>query len=100
MEGNYLIHPIADLSIRDRGVKSRYGSSSEWFEFYDFNYGEYEITGFTIEFQKIDSDSITKLTDNPFWYKQQYLKRLQIRPKSNHGVHHSWYGYKDGKDRY
>jgi hypothetical protein len=29
MEGNYLIHPIADLSIRDRGVKSRYGSSSE-----------------------------------------------------------------------
>ena len=48
MEGtDYLIHPVADLSIRERGVKSRYGSSSvNDLSFTISNYGEFEITGF------------------------------------------------------
>ena len=62
MEGtDYLIHPIADLSIREKGIKSRYGSSSvNDLSFTISNYGEFEITGFlqNLKFQKIDSDSI------------------------------------------
>ena len=69
MEGtDYLIHPIADLSIREKGIKSRYGSSSvNDLSFTISNYGEFEITGFlqNLKFQKIDSNSIKKLTDKP-----------------------------------
>ena len=87
MEGtDYLIHPIADLSIRDRGVKSRYGSSSvNDLSFTISNYGEYEITGFlqNIKFQKIDSDSITKLTDKPVLIQTAtYLKTVADRTKN------------------
>ena len=48
MEGtDYLIHPVADLSIREKGIKSRYGSSSvNDLSFTISNYGEFEITGF------------------------------------------------------
>jgi hypothetical protein len=56
MEGtDYLIHPVGDLSIRERGVKSRYGSSSvNDLSFTISNYGEFEITGFlqNLKFQK------------------------------------------------
>jgi hypothetical protein len=61
MEGtDYLIHPVGDLSIQERGVKSRYGSSSvNDLSFTISNYGEFEITGFLqiLKFQKY-SDSI------------------------------------------
>ena len=69
MEGtDYLIHPVGDLSIRERGVKSKYGSSSvNDLSFTISNYGEFEITGFlqNLKFQKVDSDSIKKLTEMP-----------------------------------
>ena len=81
MEGtDYLIHPVADLSIRERGVKSRYGSSSvNDLSFTISNYGEFEITGFlqNLKFQKVDSDSIKKLTDKPVLIQTAtYLKSV------------------------
>lgn len=81
MEGtDYLIHPVADLSIREKGVKSRYGSSSvNDLSFTISNYGEFEITGFlqNLKFQKVDSDSIKKLTDKPVLIQTAtYLKSV------------------------
>ena len=81
MEGtNYLIHPVADLSIREKGIKSRYGSSSvNDLSFTISNYGEFEITGFlqNLKFQKVDSDSIKKLTDKPVLIQTAtYLKSV------------------------
>ncbi|SDG80698.1 hypothetical protein SAMN04488062_102220 [Flavobacterium omnivorum] len=87
MEGTeYLLHPIADLSIRERGVKSRYGSSSvNDLSFTISNYGEYEITGFlqNIKFQKVDSDSIKKLTERPVLIQTAtYLKSVADKTKN------------------
>jgi hypothetical protein len=69
MEGtDYLIHPVGDLRVYERGSKSRYGSSSVIdVSFTISNYGEDEITGYlqNLKFQKIDSDSIHSLTDKP-----------------------------------
>ncbi|MBU0939862.1 MAG: hypothetical protein K2Y30_05975 [Flavobacteriaceae bacterium] len=69
MEGtDYLIHPVGDLRVYERGAKSRYGSSSVIdVSFTISNYGEDEITGYlqNLKFQKIDSDSIHSLTDKP-----------------------------------
>ena len=69
MEGtNYLIHPVGDLRVYERGTKSRYGSSSvNDLSFTISNLGEYEITGFlqNLKFQKTDSDSIRPLSDKP-----------------------------------
>ena len=81
MEGtDYLIHPVGDLSIRERGVKSRYGSSSvNDLSFTISNYGEFEITGFlqNLKFQKVDSDSIKILTDKPVLIQTAtYLKSV------------------------
>lgn len=89
MEGtDYLLHPIADLSIRERGVKSRYGSSSvNDLSFTISNYGEYEITGFlqNIKFQKVDSDSIRKLTERPVLIQTAtYLK--SVADKTNNQI--------------
>jgi hypothetical protein len=89
MEGTeYLLHPIADLSIRERGVKSRYGSSSvNDLSFTISNYGEYEITGFlqNIKFQKVDSDSIKKLTERPVLIQTAtYLK--SVADKTNNQI--------------
>lgn len=89
MEGTeYLLHPIADLSIRERGVKSRYGSSSvNDLSFTISNYGEYEITGFlqNIKFQKVDSDSIRKLTERPVLIQTAtYLK--SVADKTNNQI--------------
>ena len=89
MDGtDYLIHPVADLSIREKGIKSRYGSSSvNDLSFTISNYGEYEITGFlqNIKFQKIDSDSIRKLTDKPVLIQTAtYLK--SVADKTNNQI--------------
>ena len=89
MEGtDYLIHPIADLSIREKGIKLRYGSSSvNDLSFTISNYGEFEITGFlqNLKFQKIDSDSIKKLTDKPVLIQTAtYLK--SVADKTNNQI--------------
>ncbi|MCC9061531.1 hypothetical protein [Flavobacterium piscisymbiosum] len=69
MEGtSYLIHPVGDLRVFEKGTKSRYGSSSvNDVSFTISNLGEYEITGYlqNLKFQKVDSDSIRPLTDKP-----------------------------------
>jgi hypothetical protein len=89
MDGtDYLLHPVADLSIREKGIKARYGSSSvNDLSFTISNYGEYEITGYlqNIKFQKIDSDSIHKLTDKPVLIQTAtYLK--SVADKTNNQV--------------
>lgn len=81
MEGtNYLIHPVGDLSIREKGIKTRYGSSSvNDLSFTISNYSEYEITGFlqNLKFQRMDSDSIKVLTDKPVLIQTAtYLKSV------------------------
>ncbi|WP_166921884.1 hypothetical protein [Flavobacterium poyangense] len=69
MEGtNYLIHPVGDLRVFEKGTKARYGSSSvNDVSFTISNLGEFEITGYlqNLKFQKTDSDSIRPLTDKP-----------------------------------
>lgn len=87
MEGtNYLIHPVGDLSIRERGIKTRYGSSSvNDLSFTISNYGENEITGFlqNIKFQRMDSDSIKALTDKPVLIQTAtYLKSVSDKTKN------------------
>jgi len=87
MDGtDYLLHPVADLSIREKGTKARYGSSSvNDLSFTISNYGEFEITGFlqNIKFQKIDSDSIRKLTEKPILIQTAtYLKAVAERSKN------------------
>jgi hypothetical protein len=87
MEGtNYLIHPVGDLSIREKGIKTRYGSSSvNDLSFTISNYGENEITGFlqNIKFQKIGSDSIKALTDKPVLIQTAtYLKSVSDKTKN------------------
>ncbi|MFV8327179.1 hypothetical protein [Flavobacterium sp. ZS1P14] len=87
MEGtNYLIHPVGDLSIREKGIKTRYGSSSvNDLSFTISNYGENEITGFlqNIKFQKMGSDSIKALTDKPVLIQTAtYLKSVADKTKN------------------
>ncbi|WPR70055.1 hypothetical protein SLW70_08840 [Flavobacterium sp. NG2] len=63
---DYLIHPVGDLRVYERGTKSRYGSSSVIdLSFTISNYSDNEITGYlqNLKFQKINSDSIKALTD-------------------------------------
>ena len=89
MDGtDYLLHPVADLSIREKGIKARYGSSNvNDLSFTISNYGEFEITGYlqNIKFQKIDSDSIHKLTDKPVLIQTAtYLK--SVADKTNNQV--------------
>ena len=65
---DYLIHPVGDLRVFERGTKARYGSSSvNDVSFTIANLGEYEITGYlqNLKFQKTDSDSIRPLSDKP-----------------------------------
>jgi hypothetical protein len=86
MEGtNYLIHPIADLRVYERGTKARYGSSSVIdLSFTISNYGENEITGYlqNLKFQRTDSDSISTLTDKPaLILTATYLKSVSDRAK-------------------
>jgi hypothetical protein len=86
MEGtNYLIHPVGDLRVYERGSKARYGSSSVIdLSFTISNYGENEITGYlqNLKFQKTDSDSIRPLTDKPVLIQTaSYLKSVSDRAK-------------------
>jgi hypothetical protein len=86
MEGtDYLIHPIGDLRIYERGTKSKYGSSAvNDVSFTISNVAQYEITGFlqNLKFQKIDSDSIHSLTDKPILIETAtYLKTVSDRIK-------------------
>ncbi|KFF05027.1 CREC-EF hand family protein [Flavobacterium reichenbachii] len=87
MEGtNYLIHPVGDLRVFERGTKVRYGSSSvNDVSFTIANLGEYEITGYlqNLKFQKVDSDSIHALSDKPVLIlTATYLKPLADKIKS------------------
>jgi hypothetical protein len=55
MEGtDYLIHPVGDLRVYERGTKARYGSSSVIDLSLISNYGENEITGYlqNLKFQR------------------------------------------------
>lgn len=81
MQGtDYLIHPVGDLSVYEKGTKNRYGSSSvNDLSFTISNASEYEITGFlqNLKFQKIGSDSIKALTDKPVLIQTAtYLKTV------------------------
>jgi hypothetical protein len=87
MEGtSYLIHPIGDLSVYEKGTKNRYGSSSvNDLSFTISNASEYEITGYlqNIKFQKIDSDSIKALTDKPVLIQTAtYLRTVADKTKN------------------
>ncbi|WP_394774167.1 hypothetical protein [Flavobacterium sp.] len=87
MQGtDYLIHPVGDLRVFERGTKSRYGSSSvNDVSFTISNLGEYEITGYlqNLKFQKVDSDSIRPLTDKPaLILTATYLKAIADKTKS------------------
>jgi hypothetical protein len=87
MEGtDYLIHPVGDLRVFERGTKARYGSSSvNDVSFTISNLGEYEITGYlqNLKFQKIDSDSIRPLTDKPLLIlTATYLKTVADRTQN------------------
>ena len=84
MEGtSYLIHPVGDLRVFEKGTKSRYGSSSvNDFSFTISNLGEFEITGYlqNLKFQKIDSDSIRPLSDKPVLIMTAtYLKSIAYK---------------------
>jgi len=81
MEGtNYLIHPVGDLSVYEKGSKTKYGSSSvNDLSFTISNASENEITGYlqNLKFQKIGSDSIKALTDKPVLIQTAtYLKAI------------------------
>lgn len=87
MEGtDYLIHPVGDLRVFEKGTKGRYGSSSvNDVSFTISNLGEYEITGYlqNLKFQKTDSDSIRSLTDKPaLILTATYLKTVADKTKN------------------
>jgi hypothetical protein len=87
MEGtDYLIHPVGDLSVYEKGTKNKYGSSSvNDLSFTISNASEYEITGYlqNIKFQRVDSDSIKALTDKPVLIQTAtYLKTVADRAKN------------------
>ncbi|OOG68895.1 hypothetical protein [Flavobacterium sp. A45] len=77
---DYLIHPVGDLSVYEKGSKNRYGSSSvNDLSFTISNASEYEITGYlqNLKFQRIGSDSIKALTDKPVLIQTAtYLKTV------------------------
>ncbi|WP_026714980.1 CREC-EF hand family protein [Flavobacterium daejeonense] len=86
MEGtDYLIHPVGDLRVYERGAKAKYGSSSVIdLSFTISNLGDEEVTGFlqNLKFQKIDSDSIHSLTDKPaLILTATYLKAVADKTK-------------------
>jgi hypothetical protein len=87
MEGtSYLIHPVGDLRVYEKGTKARYGSSSvNDVSFTISNLGEYEITGYlqNLKFQKVDSDSIRPLSDKPVLIlTATYLKPFADKTKN------------------
>jgi hypothetical protein len=104
MQGtDYLIHPVGDLSVYEKGSKNKYGSSSvNDLSFTISNASEYEITGYlqNIKFQRIDSDSIKVLTDKPVLIQTAtYLKTVADRTKNQIMVYtmYDMDSNKDGK---
>lgn len=84
MEGTeYLIHPVGDLRIYEKGLKSKYGSSAvNDASFTISNVSQNEITGFlqNLKFQKINADSIRPLTKEPILIETAtYLKSVSDR---------------------
>ncbi|MCG9791129.1 hypothetical protein [Flavobacterium algicola] len=87
MEGtDYLIHPVGDLRVYEKGTKSRYGSSSVIdLSFTISNFGEDEITGYlqNLKFQKVSSDSIRPLTDKAILIQTaSYLSGIADKTKN------------------
>jgi hypothetical protein len=82
---DYLIHPIGDLSIYEKGLKTKYGTSSvNDLSFTISNVADYEITGYlqNLKFQKIGSDSIKPLSENPILIQTAtYLKTVADRTR-------------------
>ncbi len=80
---DYMIYPVGDLRVE--GSKPRYSGSGSGDVSYNIsNYIEFEITGYlrNLKFQKIDSDSLTVLTDKPVLIQTAtYLKSLADRTK-------------------
>jgi len=86
LEGtNYLIHPVGDLNVFEKGSKNRYGSSSvNDASFTISNASENEITGYlqNLKFQRIGSDSIKALTDKTVLIQTAtYLKEVSAKIK-------------------
>ncbi|MCW2119771.1 hypothetical protein [Flavobacterium sp. 7A] len=83
---DYLIHPVGDLRVYEKGTKSRYGSSSVIdLSFTISNFGDNEITGYlqNLKFQKVSSDSIRPLTDKPVLIQTaSYLKGVADKTKN------------------
>jgi hypothetical protein len=83
---NFLIFPIGDLRVSEKGVKTRYGSSSVGdLSFTISNTAENEITGYlqNLKFQKIGSDSLSVLSDKPVLIQTAtYLKSVADKTKS------------------
>jgi len=83
---NYLIYPIADLSISGGSLKTRSESSANANEvnFKISNYSEYEITGYlrNMQFQEIGNDSLRPLSLKPLLIQTAtYLKSVSDRAK-------------------
>jgi hypothetical protein len=84
MEGtDYLIHPV-DLSIRERGVKSRYGSSSvNDLSFTISNYGEFEITGFFLQNLKFQIPILFKTNNRKPFDSNSHLFKVGCKKTNN-----------------
>lgn len=81
MEGtDYLLHPVGDMRVLERGDKSRFGSSAvKDVSFTISNVSQFEITGYlqNVKFQKVNSDSIRPLTQKPVLIETiTYLKTV------------------------
>jgi hypothetical protein len=80
---DYLIHPVGDLSIYEKGWKTKYGTSSvNDLSFTISNVADNEITGYlqNLKFQKIGSDSIKPLSEKPILIQTAtYLKTIADR---------------------
>jgi len=83
---SYLIHPVADLNIYGKNVKTSYESTSSVndMSFKISNYSDNEITGYlrNLYFQKIGSDSINPLSDKPVLIQTAtYLRSVSDKVK-------------------
>jgi hypothetical protein len=82
---DYLIHPVGDLSIFEKGWKTKYGTSSvNDLSFTISNVADFEITGYlqNLKFQKIGSDLIKPLSEKPILIQTAtYLKTIADKSK-------------------
>jgi hypothetical protein len=102
MDGtSYLIHPVGDLSVYEKGTKNRYGSSSvNDLSFTISNTSEYEITGYlqNLKFQRIDSDSIKALTDKPVLIQTATYLRMVADKTKNQIMVYTMYDMDSNRD--